>query len=89
MNWICLKIEVAVLVTAELKIQWLSDEYDCDDCGCSYAEGARVFLNEVSVLELLPVAHCFGGKSWTESEVYKQILEKLGITVEETYGNCG
>lgn len=75
--------------TQELKILWLSDGYDCDQCGGAYAEGAKVFLNGELILELAPVAHCFGGSSWMESEVYKQVLGKLGFTIEENYGYCG
>ena len=85
MNWICLKTGVVVLDTAELKIQWLSDEYDCDQCGGSSAEGAKVYLNGKLILELVPTAHCFGGTSWTESEVYKLVLEQLGYTIIERY----
>lgn len=63
-----------------LEITWLQDDYDCEDCGFSSAEGASVTLDGKDFLLLDPLAHCFGGASWDEAEVYKAILEKLGFT---------
>lgn len=66
----------------KLKIELLSDYYDCDTCGSSYSEGARVTLDGVLLLELIPVAHCFGGDNWDEREVFAKILDKLGYDLE-------
>lgn len=67
-----------------IKIKWLVDEYDCSHEGCSggWAEGAKVTLNGEPFLELIPVAHCFGGDSWTNEQVFEEILKKLGYNVE-------
>lgn len=70
----------------KLKIGFLSDDYDCDECGASYAEGARVYLDNKLILERLPVAHCFGGSHWDTADIYKEILGHLGYEVEEVYG---
>ncbi len=69
----------------DLKIEWLVDYHDCDTCGYSTAEGARVYVDGVLLFELVPVAHCYGGQSWSDSEVYKSILDRLGYKVTESY----
>ena len=70
----------------KITIQWLSDEYDCEDtCGTSYAEGARVYKDDELLFELKPVAHCHGGQSWCEREVYDLILSKLGYEAEHLH----
>ena len=66
-----------------VKIKWLWDESDCDTCGVSYAGGARVTLNGEPLLELTPVATCFGGDDWSTADVYRLIIEKLGYQVED------
>lgn len=68
---------------SNIKIEWLSDEYICEDCGSSGANGANVYIDGVLVLGLIPIAHCFGGTDYSDSDTYKAILEKLGYTVEE------
>lgn len=72
-----------------IEIEWLSDSTDCDQAGCSggYSTGAIVKLDGRTILELIPVAACYGGDSWDSHEVYNQLLMKLtGYTVEEQYG---
>lgn len=69
-------------ILANIKIEWLHDDHDCETCGASYAEGARVTIDGAVALDLQPVAHCFDGKNWQDDDVYKLILEKLGYTVE-------
>jgi len=64
-----------------IKIKWLYDESDCDDCGSTYAEGAEILLGDEVIL-LEPVAYCCGSQSWDERAVFTLILEKLGHQVE-------
>ena len=66
-------------------IEWLHDEHECDTCGTSFADGAIVTLNDETILEMIPHAHCFGGCHWNSEEVYKLILEKLGYEILEDY----
>jgi hypothetical protein len=67
-----------------IKIEWLSDSYDnCETCGVSYAEGARVYVDGVLVLDMTPSAHCFGGAHYSQSDVYQGLLKHLGHEVEE------
>jgi len=67
---------------AKIEIEWLWDSgHNCETCGTSYAEGARVIIDGKVELELKPVAHCFGGDNWDQGEVYEEILKKLGHEV--------
>lgn len=70
----------------KIKIKWLYDEHDCDDCGHSYAEGALVTFDDGRKLHLDPVAHCYGGQSWSTEDVYAEILKELGIELENSNG---
>lgn len=65
----------------KIRIERLSDDYECEDCGWSCAYGANVWFDDKLQLELKPVAHCFGGNEYTDEDIYKRILEELGHTV--------
>lgn len=65
-----------------IKLERLCDDYECDDCGYSSAYGANVFIDGVLAIELKPSAHCFGGIDYTDEDIYKEILCKLGHTLE-------
>lgn len=73
-----------------IEINWLSDSTDCDQAGCSggYSTGAIVKRDGTTLLELIPVAACFGGESWDSDQVWAMILDKLigNVTVEQWYG---
>ena len=60
-------------------IEWLEDTYECEDCGMSWAEGAIVKLDGEIILEMLPVAHCYGGKHWDQVEVYRMIFGEAWV----------
>lgn len=66
-----------------IKIEWDYDESNCDTCGWNYSEGAIVTFDGEVVLELEANAGCTSMVSYTVAETYKQILEKLGHTIEE------
>lgn len=70
----------------KIKIEWLLDSYDCEDCGYSSEEGARVYLDGEVFLELIPKAHCFGGRGWATDEVLTEIIKKLGYEIEYAQG---
>ena len=69
-----------------IRIEWLSDESECDTCGSNWADGAHVYFDGELTLNLQPVAACFSGDNYDSDEVYKRILNKLGHTVEDSYG---
>jgi hypothetical protein len=66
-----------------IRIEWLNDEHDCDDCGPSYAEGAIIHIEGKNPIEMLPTAFCYDGTSFSEKDVYVRILEELGYRVED------
>ena len=68
---------------SKLRIEWLSDTSDCETCGPSWATGALVEFPNGELLRRIPKASCFGGDDWTQEEIYKDILEHLGYSVEE------
>lgn len=70
----------------EIKITWLEDDRECDDCGWSWAQGAVVEVDGVEILDLQPHAHCYNGDHWDKDVVFFMILEKLGYEVRETDG---
>lgn len=65
-----------------IRIEWLSDTWDCETCGMSFAEGARVYVDGKLSLDLPPSAHCFGGNNYEQSEVFERILKSLGHEIE-------
>lgn len=67
----------------KIKIQWIVDDYDCETCGSSSAEGAIVTLDGKEILKLEPLAHCYNSVEFTPEEVYRKLLETLGYEVEE------
>lgn len=72
---------------AVIRIEWLSDSNDCDQCGGGYADGARVFIDGKLKLNLEPAAACYGStKDWDREAVFKLIIEELGHTLAYGYG---
>lgn len=65
-----------------IKIEWLSDSYAINEHGSSYADGARVFVDNALVLDLAPVAHCHSGVNYDQQDIYDRLLRHLGHTVE-------
>jgi len=65
----------------KIKIEWLSDTYECDTCGTSWAEGAEITMPDGTVSVLPAIAHCYGGESYDSTYVYEAILYKLGYKV--------
>lgn len=68
---------------ARIKIEWLTDNHRCETCGTSWSDGARVFIDGKPAIELLPVAHCFGGEHYEQHEVYARVFQHLGHTLDD------
>lgn len=64
-----------------IRIEWLSDVWNCETCGSNYADGANVFIDDQLALELKPLAACFGGFNYDEREVFTRVLAHLGHEV--------
>lgn len=69
-----------------IRIEWLSDECECDTCGYNWADGAHVYFDDELVLNLKPVASCFDSEHYYPEDVYQRILGQLGHSVEVAYG---
>lgn len=67
---------------SKIKIEWLTDFHDCETCGGAYASGAIVEIDDDVVIDLAPVAACFGGRDYTADEVYARIFNHLGHELE-------
>ena len=66
----------------------LSDSFDCEDCGPSWAEGANVYdAHGKIILNCPPYAHCFDGDNYSMEEIFVELLGKMGhtLTVDEAY----
>jgi hypothetical protein len=68
---------------AHIEIERLSSAYDCEACGMSWADGARITIDGQVAIVLEPVAHCFGGDDYNDATIYKRILQHLGHTVSD------
>lgn len=72
----------------KIRIETDTDRYECDDCGMCFAEGGKVFVDDVLILEKPASAHCYGGSSHSESDLLVMALTKLGheiIVDDERY----
>jgi hypothetical protein len=66
-------------------IRSISDDYDCETCGSSYAEGYEIFKDGELVHVLKPIAHCYGGDSFDGDDLLTWILTDLGHSVDINY----
>lgn len=65
-----------------IRINTTQDVWECDTCGTDWAEGGEIFVDDILVDEVVPVAHCYGGTSATDYELLLLALAHLGIRVE-------
>ena len=65
----------------EITIRQISDEYECETCGPSFAEGFIITVGEKEIL-LEPDAHCYDSVSYDYDDVLKAVAESLGHTVK-------
>jgi hypothetical protein len=61
-----------------IRIEWIEDLHDCEDCGPSYAAGAVIHIEGREPIEMLPSAHCYDGLSYSGGDVLARIIEELG-----------
>ncbi|MBY3433588.1 hypothetical protein HFN89_05445 [Rhizobium laguerreae] len=75
----------------KIRIERVQDSHECDTCGFSAADGARVFFDDVLKIELHPVAACFDGVDFDDDDIYREILRELGTNVvfSTEYGYFG
>ena len=64
-----------------IEIKTTEDTYDCETCGWDYATGGSIYVDGDLVLEKTPIAHCYNGQSYSETELLILALEKIGHTL--------
>lgn len=66
----------------KIRVETLTDSWDCDTCGFSASYGAKVYFDDNLAVDMTPTAHCYAGDTYTDEDIFKAILIKLGHTVE-------
>jgi hypothetical protein len=64
-----------------IRIERTIDRHDCETCGFSAADGARVFFDGAPKLNLNPIAHCYDGVDYDDEDIAREILRELGSNV--------
>ena len=70
---------------SKVVIQVMSDWNYCEQCGGRSEDGGRITINGEVVFEHIPIASCFGNKSYYESDLLSMAIEKLGHSLEIKY----
>jgi hypothetical protein len=70
-----------------MKIEILTweDKHECETCGCSWARGGQVKVDDEIIIFEEPIAHCFNGRDFDSSDLLIMALNKLGHTVSIDY----
>ena len=63
----------------KIEIETMTDDHDCETCGCSWAEGGVVYVDGKEVLRRKPSAYCYGAPSFSEHDLLVMALKKIGI----------
>lgn len=63
---------------AKVELDARYDEYDCETCGTSYAEGFFVMIDGEPFGDYSPCAHCHSGQSYFLQDVLTDVMEHLG-----------
>ena len=66
---------------SKVVIQVMSDWNDCEQCGGGSEDGGVIMIDNEVVFEHIPLAYCFGNKSYYESDLLNIAIEKLGHTI--------
>ena len=67
----------------KIRIVYTDDDYDCEVCGFAYATGAKIYVDGVLSLNLVPRAHCFNQINYDHNEIMRRALDLVGIELEQ------
>lgn len=67
----------------KVHIKWLDDTHECETCGFSYAEGAKVFIDGKLIIDKVPISNCCNPLYWNEEEILREILHHISEFSEE------
>jgi hypothetical protein len=59
----------------KIRIVYTDDDHECEVCGFAYATGAKIYLDGVLSLDLVPKAHCFRGTTYDHNEILRRALD--------------
>jgi competence transcription factor ComK len=62
----------------KITVERTYDETDCETCGISYEEGAKITFENGKTIDLRPSAHCYNGQGYTDEDIMRTILHELG-----------
>lgn len=68
------------------KIVWLEDQHECETCGYSYAQGYKIYKDDILVVDKEPGASCFNSLNYDHSNAAFDILNLEGIQIETMDG---
>lgn len=73
-----------------ITIEKISDSHECETCGFSSANGARIYLDGLFHSELTPMAYCFDGTDYDDDAIFREILRalKLNVVYSSEEGYC-
>lgn len=64
------------------KIVWLEDQHECETCGYSYAQGYKIYKDEILVIDKTPISHCYDCLNYDHSNAAFDIISLEGIKIE-------
>lgn len=64
-----------------ITIEKITDSHECETCGFSSADGARIYLDGTFHSELTPMAYCFDGTDYEDDDIYREVLRALNHNV--------
>jgi hypothetical protein len=67
----------------KIRIEITDDDHECEVCGFAYATGAKIYVDGILSLDLVPKAHCFRGANYDQNEIMRRALELVGIELEQ------
>lgn len=66
---------------AHILVERTSDTYECEDCGFSFADGAKIFVDGQLQVDLVPSAYCYDDTSYGDEDIYHEILKLVGVNL--------
>ena len=66
-----------------MKIEIITDDdgHECETCGGDWAEGGKVIVDGVEVLDRPAFAHCFDNSNYSPNDLLVMALHQLGHTI--------
>ena len=67
----------------KIRIEITDDDHECEVCGFAYATGAKIYVDGVLSLNLVPRAHCFNQINYDHNEIMRRAFALVGIELEQ------